>query len=63
MHVISPEDFDYTHVDHWKDFDHLSLEGLYAAAEAGLLRLYRDGKLTPLGELYYCDKCEKPQGS
>lgn len=38
----------------------LSLEELFLAAEAGQLPLFENGAITPLGRLYYSDRCERP---
>jgi hypothetical protein len=40
--------------------DCLSLEALFSAAEEGRLELFHRGQITPLGRMYFGDRCGKP---
>lgn len=60
MYPIPAEDLAVRSDGNWTGLEHLSLEELYQAAEAGSLRLFHDGELTLLGHYYYRDRCERP---
>lgn len=55
-----PDSNDVPQVGGEPRLDCLSLEALFSAAEEGRLPLFHHGKLTPLGRMYYGDRCDKP---
>lgn len=60
MHCNSPYSNDVLKDGSELGLDCRSLEALFLAFEAGELELFRKGEITPLGRMYYGDRCEKP---
>ncbi|PKL23084.1 MAG: hypothetical protein CVV47_16380 [Spirochaetae bacterium HGW-Spirochaetae-3] len=60
MHPNFPDSYDIPKANGGPHPNDLSLEALFSAAEEGKLELYHHDELTPLGRMYYGDKCERP---
>ncbi|MCK7477137.1 MAG: hypothetical protein M0C28_06215 [Candidatus Moduliflexus flocculans] len=60
MNPNSPDNNDVPKAGGEPHPDGLSLEALFTAIEAGKLEPFCRGEITPLGRLYFGDRCERP---